>query len=180
MAALLVSKLKLLSDLKYLSRSFSTCTILLASGKDNRQKRQAHKKREDRDWQNMKSMNPFTRNIGAARQLRGLEIDPDDPTFGLEDANEALGDLDLSLEEKRDRSKAFRKQHRADEEFQKDLAKRKIIQKKMFPKPEHPSLLTWMEMEMIRYLHKKDPTEWSYERLAESFPATTGVIHKVF
>jgi len=174
-----MTNLQLLKELKYLSRSFSTCSIVMASGKDNKKKRQERKRREDKDWQNRKSLNPFTRNIGAARQLRGLELDPDDPTFGLEDANVAFGNLDHSLEEMRDRSKAFRKQQRADEEFQKDLAKKKIIQKNMFPKPEHPALLTWMEMEMIRYLHSKDPTEWSYERLAESFPATKGVIHKV-
>jgi len=124
-------------------------------------------------------MNPFMRNIGAARQLKGLEIDADDPTFGTEQISESLGDLEASLEDKRDRSKAFRAKYKADEELQQELAKRRIIQKKIFPKPPNPALLTWMEKEMIRYLHKKDPVEWSIERLAESFPATRSVIHKV-
>ena len=130
-------------------------------------------------WEAKKYMNPFTRNVGAARQLRNLEIDPDDPTFKTENINELTGSMEFTLEDKRDRSKAFRKQFKVDEEYLKQLAKRKIIEKKMFPKPPIPSLLTWMEKEMIRYLHEKDPVEWSHERLAESFPATTEVIHKV-
>merc|ERR1719228_2803564 len=124
-------------------------------------------------------MNPFARNIGAARQLRTLDIDVDDPTFKTEDVNELVGDMDVSLEEKRDRSKAFRTQYKADQEHLQNLAKRKIIQKKMFPKTPNPNLLTWMEKEMIRYLHKQDPVEWNHQRLSESFPATISVIHKV-
>eukprot|EP00092_Neocalanus_flemingeri_P007440 GFUD01008036.1.p1 GENE.GFUD01008036.1~~GFUD01008036.1.p1 ORF type:complete len:470 (+),score=147.22 GFUD01008036.1:44-1453(+) len=179
MAGLLVSRLHLLRELKYLDRTFSTCLVVRDSGKEHRQRKQAHKKREDRAWETQKSKNPFMRNIGAARQLKGLELDFDDPTFRTEDISESLGDLELSLEEKRDRSKAFRAQFKADEEAQKKLAIKKIIQKKVFPQPPNPALLTWMEKEMIRYLHKKDPTEWSIESLAESFPATKEVIHKV-
>merc|ERR1719318_39205 len=124
-------------------------------------------------------MNPFARNIGAARQLRSLDIDVDDPTFKTEDVNEVVGDMDVTLEEKRDRSKAFRTHYKADQEHLQQLGKRKIIQKKMFPKTPNPNLLTWMEKEMIRYLHKKDPVEWSKQRLSESFPATPGVIHQI-
>ena len=131
-------------------------------------------------WKEQKSLNPFTRNVGAARQLQSLELDVDDPTFKTEDVTETLGNLEATIEDKRIRSKAFRAQFKADEEYLKDLAKRKIIEKKLFPKPPNPSLLTWMEKEMIKYLHKKDAVEWSKERLAESFPATLEVIHKVF
>ena len=130
-------------------------------------------------WETQKSMNPFARNVGAARQLRNLGLDKDDGTFKTEDANEAFGNLEETLEDKINRSKAYRKQFKADEENQRELAKRKIIQKKVFPKAPNPSLLTLMEKEMIKYLHKKDSVEWSIERLAESFPATPGVIQKV-
>ena len=54
-----------------------------------------------------------------------------------------------------------------------------MIEKKMFPKPPNPVLLTWMEKETIRHLHQLDPVEWSPERLAESFPATPDIIKKV-
>jgi hypothetical protein len=37
-----------------------------------------------------------------------------------------------------------------DKEFHKTLAKRKIIEKKMFPKQHSPNLLTWAEKETIR------------------------------
>ena len=45
-------------------------------------------------------------------------------------------------------------------------------------KPE-PNLLTWMEKELIKYLHKQDSSEWTVTRLSESFPATEDVIRKV-
>jgi len=124
-------------------------------------------------------VNPFKQNVGMARQLKVLGVDADDATFKTEDPAESLQRLDESLEEKRDRSKAFRIMFKADEEEQKQLAKRKIIQKKIYPKVPQPNLLTWIEKELIRYLHEKDPVEWSHERLSECFPATTGVIHKV-
>jgi len=166
-------------DLICCRRSLTTSAISLASGKEHRRRKQAHKHREDKEWEAQRRMNPFTRNIGAARQLRILDVDVDDPTFKTEDINEVVGDMDVTLEEKRDRSKAFRTLYKADEEHLQHLAKRKMIQKKMFPKPPNPNLLTWMEKEMIRYLHKKDPVEWSKQRLADSFPATPGVIHQV-
>jgi len=175
----LVSRGFLRWDLVGRSRSLATSSTILATGKEHRQRKQAHKRREDKLWKEQKSLNPFTRNVGAARQLQSLELDVDDPTFKTEDVTETLGNLEATIEDKRIRSKAFRAQFKADEEYLKDLAKRKIIEKKLFPKPPNPSLLTWMEKEMIKYLHKKDAVEWSKERLAESFPATLEVIHKV-
>lgn len=35
---------------------------------------------------------------------------------------------------------------------------------------KQPNFLTWAEKEHLRYLHEKDPTEWTPERLCESFP----------
>ncbi len=40
-----------------------------------------------------------------------------------------------------------------DKEFHKTLAKRKIIEKKMFPKQHSPNLLTWAEKETIRWVY---------------------------
>ena len=127
-----------------------------------------------RERKNKPHLNPFHSNVGASRQLQTLGLDVDDPALNKQDfLNEQ------SLESRLEESKAFRKQWKADEAEQKELAKRKIIRKKMFPKPANPNLLTWIEKETIRILHKQDPVEWSHERLAESFPATPGVIHKV-
>jgi len=168
-----------LREMRDLNRSIGTSSAVLASGKEHRRRKQAHKTREDRLWETQKSMNPFARNVGAARQLRNLGLDKDDATFKTEDANEVLVNMEETLEDKIIRSKAYRKQFKADEENQRELAKRKIIQKNVFPKAPNPSLLTLMEKEMIKYLHKKDPVEWSIERLAESFPATPEVIRKV-
>ena len=119
--------------------------------------------------------NPFYSNVGASRQLRSLGLDVDDPELNKQDFLLQEQSLESHMEE----SKAFRKQWKADEAELKKLAKRKIVQKKMFPKPPNPNLLTWLEKETIRFLHKQDPVEWNHERLAESFPATPGVIHKV-
>jgi len=132
-------------DLVGRSRSLATSSTILATGKEHRQRKQAHKRREDKLWKEQKSLNPFTRNVGAARQLQSLELDVDDPTFKTEDVTETLGNLEATIEDKRIRSKAFRAQFKADEEYLKDLTKRKIIEKKLFPKPPNPSLLTWME-----------------------------------
>ena len=118
--------------------------------------------------------NPFYSNVGASRQLQSLGLDVDDPELNKQDYL-----YDQSLESRMEESKAFRKQWKADEAELKELAKRKIVQKKMFPKPANPNLLTWLEKETIRFLHQQDPVEWNHEKLAESFPATPGVIHKV-
>ena len=114
-----------------------------------------------------------------AGQLKSLKIDKDDPTFKTEHLSEMFQEFDESLEGMKDRSMAAREQYKVDEAERKRIEKRKIIQKKVYPKPPNPSLLTWMEKEMIRYLHRTDPEEWNHHRLAESFPATVSVINKV-
>merc|ERR1719431_17617 len=158
-------------------RGFSKCLPNEASAKEHRRRKQLYKKAEDQQWRREKSMNPFMRNVGMARALNKLGVDAEDPVLG---DTELGGRVEDNLETWRDESRAVRKQFKADEEFQKGIAKRKMVMKRMFdPEPSTPALLTWMEKEMIRYLHKKDPVQWDHERLAESFPATTGVIHKV-
>jgi len=136
------------------------------------------KEKNDRNWDREQSMNPFVRNTGAFRQLKHSGLDPDDP--GL-DANLGLGYLenDVTLEGIVEESKAYKKKYEVDKEYLQDKAKKKIIQKRIFPKPKNPNLLTWIEKETIKYLHKLDPVEWSIERLADSFPATSGIIFKV-
>jgi len=51
-----------------------------------------------------------------------------------------------------------------------DHLKQILINKKMFPRPPAPNLLTVVEKETIRYLYAKDPKEWTVESLVEAFP----------
>lgn len=52
----------------------------------------------------------------------------------------------------------------------------KAVERKHFkPEPE-PNMLTWAEKEQIRFLHNDNPSEWTVERLAESFPALPFII----
>ena len=163
-------------------RSFST-SLALAQPQSRKMKKYNRGDREGRAqddlWQKQKRMNPYVGNVGMARQLKSLNLDKDDPTFKTEDFTEVFQEFDGTMEGMKERSKAYRDKYKADEADRKKIEKRRIIEKKVYPKPKNPSLLTWMEKEMIRYLHKMDPEEWSYDRLSESFPATTGVIHKV-
>ena len=40
-------------------------------------------------------------------------------------------------------------------------------------------LLTWMEKEIMKKLHKEDPLTWTYEQLSECFPITPKNVKKV-
>jgi hypothetical protein len=50
----------------------------------------------------------------------------------------------------------------------------RMVEKKFFQDriPREPKLLTWAAKEKIRYLHHEDPTTWTPEKLAESFPCS--------
>ena len=67
-------------------------------------------------------------------------------------------------------------------QLDKDMVKKKIVQKKIrqLESPKEPNLLTWSAKMQIKYLHEKDPDEWTPEVLAESFPvskyAITGIL----
>ncbi|XP_077283535.1 uncharacterized protein LOC143909416 isoform X2 [Arctopsyche grandis] len=60
----------------------------------------------------------------------------------------------------------------------KDMLKKQIVKQKYF-KENTPNLLTWSEKEQIRYLHNKDPVEWTLERLVDSFPMTIDTAKKI-
>ncbi|XP_030756794.1 neugrin [Sitophilus oryzae] len=54
-----------------------------------------------------------------------------------------------------------------------------LIVKQKYFKEKFPNFLTWHDKEQIRYLHNTDSTEWSIEKLSESFPALPDIIEKV-
>ncbi|GAB0092295.1 uncharacterized protein DMENIID0001_072850 [Sergentomyia squamirostris] len=46
-------------------------------------------------------------------------------------------------------------------------------------KVKQDNFLTWSEKEQIRFLHRDSPSEWTVEKLAESFPAGIVTIEKI-
>lgn len=52
----------------------------------------------------------------------------------------------------------------------------KKIEQKYFKSSPTPNMLTWAEKEQIRYLHNDNPSHWTPEKLAASFPALPDII----
>merc|ERR1719334_581762 len=104
--------------------------------------------------------------------MHKLDLDKNDPALHPD-----LLSAETDLEELKDATKSYRKEFRADEDPER--VKRIMIQKKLFPYPKQPNLVTSVEKETIRYLHQKDPHEWTIEALAESFPVNKYAIKKI-
>jgi len=120
----------------------------------------------------VKQVNRFSRDKGVSRQLENLGLDRMDDALHPE-----LIRSDADLESLRDESKLFRKQFKAD--HNPEQVKQILINKKIFPLQKKPNLLTAVEKETIRYLHQKDPHEWTIERLTESFPVDRFGVKKI-
>jgi len=119
-----------------------------------------------------KQVNRFNRDKGVSRQLENLGLDRMDDALHPE-----LIRSDADLESMRDESRLFRKQFKAD--HNPERVKQILINKKIFPHQKKPNLLTAVEKETIRYLHQKDPHEWTIERLTESFPVDRFGVKKI-
>jgi hypothetical protein len=99
--------------------------------------------------------------------------DPEDPALQFNDNTVQVGD---QLETIMSRTKIFNKRIEmgipekslAD----KDELRRILNKKNFYPDPKSPNLLTWMEKQTIKKLHKEDPNDWTFERLSECFPIT--------
>ncbi|GBP34428.1 Neugrin [Eumeta japonica] len=70
------------------------------------------------------------------------------------------------------------KEYESEERLQGKQLRRQIVKNKYFEEST-PNLLTWSEKEQIRHLHNTEPTEWTPERIAESFPITVAVAKKI-
>ncbi|XP_041361127.1 uncharacterized protein LOC121377263 [Gigantopelta aegis] len=57
--------------------------------------------------------------------------------------------------------------------------KQKILEKKFFKQPAEPNILSWNTKEQIRLLNRKDPDEWTVDRLADSFPVSRDSIIRI-
>lgn len=99
---------------------------------------------------------------------------------------EIFGDVDTLAEDPEQTLDAdFNQLHRSHREHEQEVATKKeqlkyhVIKNKYFKDQRLPNFLTWAEKQQIRQLHKKEPSEWTAERLAESFPAVEEVIVKI-
>ncbi|CAG9818329.1 unnamed protein product [Phaedon cochleariae] len=70
------------------------------------------------------------------------------------------------------------KDHMREMEVKQEKLKYMIVKQKYF-KEKYPNFLTWQDKEQIRYLHHKDPQDWTVDKLAESFPALPNIIMKI-
>ncbi|XP_059621907.1 neugrin [Phlebotomus argentipes] len=68
--------------------------------------------------------------------------------------------------------------YKAEERWQREKLAHWITGDKYF-KRKQLNFLTWSEKEQIRFLHRESPSEWSAEKLADSFPADIMTIRKI-
>lgn len=73
--------------------------------------------------------------------------------------------------------KIFNTIFRENKRIQEQL-KRRIVKNKVFKEIE-PNFLTYIEKDQIKKLHENNPTEWTPEKLSESFPALPETIKKI-
>lgn len=110
-------------------------------------------------------------NPGIGHQLSSMESVDE----RLEQDPEGFGDLESDF-------MATNRTHREHEReviLQRERIRHIMVKHKYFRETKLPNLLTYAEKEQIRTLHARDPEEWTADRLAESFPATTEVVKKI-
>lgn len=146
-------------------------------------KREEKARREAR-WRRRAHANPFQRNVGLSHQLQALSLDPDDPALVNPQAQSGL-QPEERLEELQERTDKYqnvlapRKHPHYDPNVDREELALILTQKRCFPKPRSPNLLTFLEKAMIAHLHRTDPALWTLEQLSQSFPATPGIIKRV-
>jgi hypothetical protein len=50
------------------------------------------------------------------------------------------------------------------------------VKRRHFKEEKLPNMITYIEKQQIRHLHKEDPETWSIDKLADSFPASPAII----
>eukprot|EP00095_Tigriopus_kingsejongensis_P001697 maker-scaffold1305_size49401-snap-gene-0.17 protein:Tk01697 transcript:maker-scaffold1305_size49401-snap-gene-0.17-mRNA-1 annotation:"Neugrin" len=146
--------------------------------------KRAEQERRDARWRQRRTASPFQRNVGLSRQLKGMGVDPDDPVLEAYAADRQIQPDELA-DELLERTERYRneidpRRHPFyDAHVDRSELALTIARKKFFPEPRSPNLLTYLEKTMIRHLHATDPGLWTFERLAEGFPATASIIKRV-
>ncbi len=162
------------------ARGVSSTASVLGSNKDWLAMKREHKARRDAEWRRRSRANPFRHNTGVGRKLKSLGVDPDDPaveTFSpmgpaMEDAAQMDELYDLT-------SKSNGAMGGGGPNVDPRMLPYILTKKRYVPDKEDPDLLTWLEKETIKHLHKVDPVEFSVERLAQGFPATERTLAKL-
>lgn len=96
-----------------------------------------------------------------------LELEQDFENLELDDLEADFMDVHKSY-----------KEHRREMVLKKERLKYQIVKQKYF-KEKFPNFLTWNDKEQIKFLHNKDPEEWTVEKLSESFPALPETVQKI-
>lgn len=110
-------------------------------------------------------------NPGIGHQLSSMESVDE----RLEQDPEGFGDLESDFMT----ANQTHRQYEREMIEQRERVRHIMVKHKYFRDTKLPNLLTYSEKEQIRMLHARDPEEWSVERLAESFPATTEIVKKI-
>lgn len=97
-----------------------------------------------------------------------LELEQDFENLELDDLEADFMDVHKSY-----------KEHRREMVLKKERLKYQIVKQKYF-KEKFPNFLTWNDKEQIKFLHNKDPEEWTVEKLSESFPALPETVQVSF
>lgn len=104
------------------------------------------------------------------------------PNEILHNNNDEIDDIDAEDLSKYDidheQAHKSHKQFEREQFQQKEKTRHWTVGTKYF-RQKQPNFLTWVEKQQIRFLHKKDPIEWSCDRLAESFPADSEIIAQI-
>lgn len=114
------------------------------------------------------------KNPGVQGRLSLLQ--ETEPDINLDDINEFedMDDLESDLMQV-DKS---HKQYEREIGLGKEKLKMQITARK-YLKEVQPNFLTFAEKEQIRFLHEKDPVEWTLEKLSESFPALPETVYRI-
>lgn len=112
-------------------------------------------------------------NVGIAHKLRskaedGYDVDPYADADTIEDT-----ELDAS-----DYGPLFKD---AKKDAEKEYNSRAFhnIKRKYFKDSKPPNMVTYIEKQQMKYLHREDPELWSIDKLAESFPASAEIVKKI-
>lgn len=157
-----------------LRRTLHTSDILSKSNPQWVQRRREEKQRTNQRWHAKQNANPSKKLAGLGRSLKALDLDPDNPEVqtGL---YHSRGDVETQLLDVMVAQKKFGKAlmgKRNVNPRSKEEVAWILHQKRFRPRFKNPDLLTWMEKQMIRHLHEKDPVRWDLAALSEGFPAT--------
>jgi len=144
-----------------------------------------HQNREDRIWEMREKYggayggNPgMDKSLSKIRDPNQVQINP------MDRMEEDVRELGMEMMETTDQYRHILEleenghwRHRGNPDPP-HVIQRYKIKRKYFTHIE-PMLLTWMEREVMKRLHKTSPQEWTADKLSECFPATRDVCQRI-